>query len=117
MLEFEVSPIVGSSASFIFSNNSGSTLGLGIFVILPSSVLGSCCFDLLIIGLIIISGLFVDCGEQVLVIDEVFFLLSLGSILLIGDNGLLSIFRSISDLCLLTLGSMLVTCMDDLDGL
>ena len=114
MPEFEVSPILGSSASFIFSNGSGSTIGLGIFVILPSSALGSCCFDLAILGLVIPNGLFEVCGTYVLIET---FLLLLGSILLIGDNGLLSMFRSISDLCLLTLGSMLVTCIDDLDGL
>ena len=71
MFGLEVSPIVGSSASFIFSN----------------------VFDL-----------------------DIFFVLCLGSILLIGDSGLLSMFRSIFGLCWLTLGSILVTCMDDLDG-
>ena len=63
MFEFEVSPIVGSSASFIFSNVSFSNLGLGVFTIFWSGILSYCCFGLLIVGLIIISGLFVVCGE------------------------------------------------------
>ena len=114
MFELEVSPIVGSSASFIFSNNSGSTLGLGIFVILPSGALGSCCFDLLILGLVIPNGLFGVCGTFVLVVDDAFFMLSLGSILLSGDRGLRSMFRFIVGLFLWSRSLMLVILIDDL---
>ena len=68
-------------------------------------------------GLDIIVGLFWVYGTYDLRVDDIFFVLCLGSILLIGDSGLLSMFRSIFGLCWLTLGSILVTCIDDLDGL
>ena len=117
----EVSPIVGNSASSIFSKISFSNLGLGIVVVLLLGTLNCCCITLIlfifvVVSLITIGGLFDVCGTLFLLVEKVFTILLFGSSLLSGDSGLLSIFRFVAGLFGLSQWSILVIFIDDLVG-
>ena len=65
-------------------------------------------------GLNIIDGLFWVCGIYVLRFDDIFFMLCLGSILLIGDRSLRFMSKFNVDLFCLSWSLIFVTFIDDL---